>query len=130
LDSWQGAPWPFKCCLQGCTQRSSFATFGFLAITLALLGTGAGAIAVFVRPEWFRHVCLHAMLSRGSPAFALLLALVPLVLVRLDYMFADTVTPRFVGKLAMACALSAVTFLAGGIAIALAIKAYPRGRPR
>ena len=103
-----------------------FYHFGFLAISLALLGTGAGAIAVYLRPAWFRRRSLGAMLSRACAAFALLLALVPLVLVRLDYSFADAVTPRFVGMLGLACALSAVTFLAGGIAIALAIKAYAR----
>ena len=53
------------------------------------------------------------------------------MLVRLDYSFADSVTPRFVGMLGLACALSAITFLAGGIAIALAIKALRApGRPR
>ena len=103
-----------------------FYHFGFLAISLALLGTGAGAIAVYVRPSWFQHTSLNAMLARASIVFALLLALVPLVLVRLDYSFADTVTPGFVANLAAACALSAITFLAGGIAIALAIKAYAR----
>ncbi len=101
-----------------------FYHFGFLAISLALLGTGAGAIAVYVRPAWF--AASTAALARACVAFALLLALVPLVLVRLDYAFADTVTPRFVAMLGLACALSAVTFLAGGIAIALAIKAYAR----
>jgi hypothetical protein len=103
-----------------------FYHFGFLAISLALLGTGAGAIAVYVRPAWFDRRDLFAVLARASAVFALLLALVPLVLVRLDYSFDDSVTPRFVATLGVACALSAVTFLAGGIAIALAIRAYAR----
>jgi hypothetical protein len=103
-----------------------FYHFGFLAISLALLGTGGGGIAVYLRPRWFERVSLPAALARACAVFALLLALVPLVLVRLDYSFGDTVEPRFVTVLALACALCAVTFLAGGIAIALAIRAYAR----
>ena len=103
-----------------------FYHFGFLAISLALLGTGGGGIAVYVWPSWFERVSLRAALARACAVFAVLLALVPLVLVRLDYSFGDSVRPRFVAILALACALCAVVFLAGGVAIALAIRAYAR----
>jgi hypothetical protein len=103
-----------------------FYHFGFLAISLALLGTGAGAIVVYLRPAWFERMSLQAALARSCVAFALLLAFVPFVLVRLDYTYGNDLTLRFVAVLGLACALSALTFLAGGVAIAIAIKAYAR----
>jgi hypothetical protein len=38
--------------------------FSFLAITLALLGTGAGALLVYVRPETFDGRPLESTLAR------------------------------------------------------------------
>jgi hypothetical protein len=59
--------------------------FGFLAISLALLGVGGGAIAVYVRPAWFDRVALERQLARWSLAFGGLLAAAAFVIVRLDY---------------------------------------------
>ena len=61
---------------------------------------------------------MGAALARACVAFSLLLALIPLVLVRLDYTYGNHLSARFVAVLALACALSALIFLAGGVAIA------------
>src|SRR5688500_12977038 len=103
-----------------------FYHFGFLAISLALLGTGAGGLALYVRPRWFDRRPSEATLARWSTAFAALLVLVPLLLVRIDYTFDGKVTAGFVFALAAACVLAALPFLAAGVAIALAIRDYTR----
>src|SRR3954454_9320422 len=61
--------------------------FGFLTISLALLGVGAGATAVYVRPAWFDRVPLERQLARWSLAFGALLAVAIFVIVRLDYVY-------------------------------------------
>lgn len=103
-----------------------FYHFGFLAISLALLGAGSGAIGVYVRPKWFPEERLEPLLARWCALFALLLVAVPLALVRLDYTFQATVTVGFVATLALACLLAALPFTAGGIVIALAVRGYTR----
>lgn len=50
--------------------------FGFLAISLALLGVGVGALVVYVRPAWF-EAPLEALLARWGLGLALLLLVVP-----------------------------------------------------
>jgi SAM-dependent methyltransferase len=103
-----------------------FYHFGFLAISLALLGTGVGGLVLYVRPQWFERQTLQVGLSRWSALLAGLLVLVPLVLVRLDYTFDGNVTTGFALNLAAACVLAALPFTAAGIAIALAIRDYAR----
>jgi hypothetical protein len=101
-----------------------FYHFGFLAISLALLGAGGGAIAVYLRPGWFSQLELERALARWCGLLALLLVAVPLVLVRLDYTFQSKLTAGFVATLALACLLAALPFTAAGIVIALAVRGY------
>ncbi|MGH9114007.1 MAG: hypothetical protein ACRDZN_17160 [Acidimicrobiales bacterium] len=98
--------------------------FSFLAISLALLGTGAGALLIYVRPSWFDGVGLEAMLARWALAYGALLILTPLALVRLDYNMADGVTTGFALNLAICCVLAAAPALAAGAVVALAIRGY------
>jgi hypothetical protein len=104
-----------------------FYHFGFLAISLALLGTGTGGLALYVRPQWFATSPLQRQLARWSALLAVLLVLVPLILVRLDYTFDNKVTAGFALNLAAACVLAALPFTAAGVAIALAIREYAQG---
>jgi hypothetical protein len=99
--------------------------FGFLTISLALLGVGAGAILVYVRPGWFDRVALERQLARWSLVFAGLLAVALFVIVRLDYVYTGIDT-GFALTLAAACLLAALPFLAGGLVIALAVRGYAR----
>lgn len=98
--------------------------FGFLAISLALVGTGAGGVIVYVRPAWFERDTVARMLARLSGALALLLVLVPLALVRIHYGLSGTLTASSTLSLALACLLAALPFTAGGLTIALAIRQY------
>src|SRR4051812_31719297 len=100
-----------------------FYHFTFLGISLALLGAGAGAILVYVRPERFAGP-VRAQLVRWSVAMAASLIVIPLVIVRLHFSVDGALTAGFITKLALASALTTLMFLAGGITIALAIRAY------
>ena len=101
--------------------------FSFLAISLALLGVGAGALAVYLRGSWFEGP-LEALLARWAAVLAASLALVPLVLVRLDYSsgIGASLSADFVVNLALVCVLAAIPFLAAGVAIALAVRGFAR----
>jgi hypothetical protein len=101
-----------------------FYHFAFLSISLALLGAGAGALLVYVRPAWFERRPLEPTLARWSALLALLLAAVPLALVRLDYDSSITVDLELVVTLTIAAVLASLPFLAAGIVLALAIKSY------
>lgn len=103
-----------------------FYHFAFLSISLALLGAGAGALLVYVRPAWFERRPVEAVLARWTALLAALLALIPLVLVRLDYDTSITVNLDLVVTLSIAALLAALPFLATGIVLALAIKTYVR----
>lgn len=99
--------------------------FSFLAISLALLGVGGGALCVYLRPGWF-GAPLEPLLARLGGMLALVLVAVPLVLVRLDYTVGGTaaVTPRFALTLAAVAGLAALPFLVAGLLIALAIRGF------
>lgn len=100
--------------------------FSFVAISLALLGTGAGALVVYLVPRWFDRVPLEKLLARWSALFGALLVVIPFGLVRLDLSQDNGITVGFVANLAAACLLAALPSLAAGIVIALAINGYTR----
>ncbi|MFP3901521.1 MAG: hypothetical protein ACLFXM_11755 [Acidimicrobiia bacterium] len=98
--------------------------FSFLAVSLALLGTGAGALLVYVRPHLFDRRPLEANLARWSAGYGALLVVTPLVLVDLDYAIPDGVTATFALNLGVACLLAAAPSLAAGAVVALAIRGW------
>jgi hypothetical protein len=97
--------------------------FSFLAISLALLGTGAGALAIYVWPERFAGP-LESMLARWATIYGVLLILTPLVLVRLPYHSDQDITIGFAISLGLVCVLGALPALAAGAVVALAIRGY------
>ena len=100
-----------------------FYHFGFLAISLALLGIGAGALAIYVRPGIVEGRSIERLMTWSAIGFALLLPLVMFVLVRLDYTYTE-VTVGFVSRLGLACLLATLPFLAAGVTLAVAIRSY------
>ncbi len=102
-----------------------FYHFSFLAVSLALLGSGSGAIFVYVKPDWFERIAPERVLARWSAVFAILLIVCALLLVRLNYSN-EGFNRRFVLNLAAACIISGLPFLAAGTVLALAIKVYAR----
>ena len=100
-----------------------FYHFGFLAISLALLGIGAGALAIYVRPQLVERWPVERVLALSSVALALLMPVVAFVLVRIDYTYTE-VTFGFAGRLGLACVLAVLPFLAAGVTLAVAIRSY------
>ena len=98
--------------------------FSFLAISLSLLGTGAGALVVYVRSKSFDGRSTDELLARWAGWLALSLILIPFLLVRLDFTFLEVITPGFALNLAAACALATVPSYAGGVVVALAISRF------
>jgi hypothetical protein len=97
--------------------------FGFLAVSVAFLGTGAAAILVYVRPRLFEGDA-SIVLSRWSRWFALSLVLTPFVLVRLDFSGTESLTVGFALNFAAACAVASAAPFAAGIVVALAIDRF------
>ena len=98
--------------------------FGFLAISLALLGVGAGAIAVYLWPDRLQRVSLERSLAVWSLLFAGLTVAAIAIVVRLDFSLDNGVDAGFVLNFGGACAAAALPFLAAGIVIALAVRGY------
>jgi hypothetical protein len=103
-----------------------FYHYAFLAISLALLGAGAAAIAIYIRPAWFERPGIQPTLAGWCATLSVLLAVVPALLVRLHYPEGGEVTFGFVTTLAAASVLAALPFFAAGVVIALAIRHYIR----
>jgi hypothetical protein len=103
-----------------------FYHFGFLAISLALVGTGAAAMAIYLFPRRFEPPAWAASPAPWCAALAVSLVVAPAVLVRLDYAFESSITLRFALTLALASLLAAVPFFSAGMVIALAITRYTR----
>ena len=59
--------------------------FGFLAISLALLGVGAGALLIYILPGRFAAGRTEELLARWSVTLAALLLVVPALLVRIRW---------------------------------------------
>src|SRR5215217_6500902 len=102
-----------------------FYHFAFFAISLALLGVGAGAILVYLWPARLAGAGTEAALTRWAAAFAVLMLIVPALLVRIDYDFDGfRVTTAFAARLGVAAVLATLPFLAAGIAVAIAVRDY------
>ena len=103
-----------------------FYHFTFLAISLALLGTGAGGVAVYAWQHRIDRQPVEYWLVRGSLLCAAFFVVVPFVLVRLPYPMNDSLTFGFVLTLAATSVLALLPFLAAGVVITLAIRSYAR----
>jgi hypothetical protein len=102
-----------------------FYHFAFFAISLALLGVGAGAILVYLWPARLAGAVTEAALARWAAGFAVLMLIVPALLVRIDYDFDGfRVTTAFAARLGVAAVLATLPFLAAGIAVAIAVRDY------
>lgn len=101
-----------------------FYHFAFFAISLALLGTGAGALVLYLRPRLFERPSVEAALTRWSCGLAAALVIAPFVLVRLTFGLGLEVSVGLIGRLTVAAILAALPFFAAGVVIALAIKTY------
>jgi hypothetical protein len=104
--------------------------FAFLVISLALLGTGGGALFVYVRERRRKVNAVDSLMARFAIGFGVFLVVLPEVLSSLHYgssgVAVHHVSASFVITLSIACVAAAIPFLAAGIVIALAVTHYVR----
>ena len=98
--------------------------FSFLAVSIAMLGMGAGAMLVYVRPAWFERASTRVVLARLCALFAASLVTIPFLLVRIDFTQRGALNAYFAISLALASLLCVVPALFSGLVITLAIARY------
>jgi hypothetical protein len=102
--------------------------YGFLAISLSLLGIGAAGLYVYVRPAWFERRSLEDALGTWSLVYAGALVVAVVVIVRLHfsqgYQSGAGPSGGFAWAIAATTVVSAIPAFASGIVVALAIRGY------
>ncbi len=100
-----------------------FYHFSFLAISLALLGTGAGGLYTALITPTSDDEGTISQLRVWMMRFSISLVLLPVVAVRLNLEY-STLTLRFVVSLLILCGFIAIPSFAGGVVIAIALRTY------
>ncbi|HEX4491690.1 MAG TPA: hypothetical protein VH914_10825 [Acidimicrobiia bacterium] len=102
--------------------------YGFLAISLSLLGIGAAGLYVYARPTWFERRSVEINMATWSLIYAALLVVLALVIVRLHfsqgYQSGAGPSGNFAWTLALATVLAALPAFASGVVVTLAIRSY------
>ncbi|MBJ7369045.1 MAG: hypothetical protein JHC65_11385, partial [Ilumatobacteraceae bacterium] len=100
-----------------------FYHFSFLAISLALLGTGAGGLYTALIAPTSDDAGTILQLRTWMMRFAVALVALPLVAVRLNLEYSE-LTVRFIVSLLVLCGFIAIPSFAGGVVIAIALRTY------
>jgi hypothetical protein len=98
--------------------------FGFLAISLSMLGTGAAALRLYIQPELVGSDPAR-FLARWTAVLAVSLVLLPIGLARID-IAGVPIGWEFGFQLGCICALGAMPPLAAGFVVAASIASYTR----
>jgi hypothetical protein len=98
--------------------------FSFLAISLALLGAGAGGLVIYVAPQRFERPSTEAVLARWAAIYAVALVVCPIVFIRLDLGGGRDANLSFDLKLGAVSLVAAGVSFTAGVVIAVAIRAY------
>jgi spermidine synthase len=98
--------------------------FGFLAISLSMLGTGAAALRLYIEPAWIGSDPAR-FLARWTATLAISLVLLPIGLARVD-IAGVPIGWEFAFQLGCVCVLGALPALAAGFVVAAAIASYTR----
>jgi hypothetical protein len=101
-----------------------FYHFSFLAISVALLGIGAGGLIVYLFPGWFEGRSADATLARWTAVLGVSLAVTPVLLAQLNYLV-PVASMRFALTMSVVCLLALVPQLVIGVITTLALRAYP-----
>src|SRR5262249_44956491 len=103
--------------------------FAFFAISVALLGLGASALAVHARLDAIDQARAPRVLGATSLAFAVSIVLLALFVLRVtpDWFGAGSASffTSFTPKLLLVFAATTAPFFVGGFAISLALARYP-----
>lgn len=100
--------------------------FSFLAISLSLLGTSAGALYVYINRRRLENRATEGFLAFLTGYFSLFLIAVPIGLVRINYTQLGAIDAVFVLNLIGCCLLATLPCFASGMVVAVAIDRYKR----
>jgi len=98
--------------------------FSFLAISLSMLGTSAGALFIYLNRDRLENTATDPFLARLCGALSLLLILLPVILVRVNYTQRGAIDPVFVLNLIVCCVLATLPCFVAGMVVAVAIDRY------
>ena len=98
--------------------------FAFVAISVAMFGMAAGALAVYLRPDVFTADRLRPNLALGSLGFAI--AIVASFLIHVWLPFRPDLSAAGVVSVAVTYLVLCVPFTFSGIVVALALTSFPR----
>jgi hypothetical protein len=93
--------------------------YAFMVISLALLGSGASGVYVYLFPEFFRPARLEKQLFWASWLFAVSIPLALGLILHLDFQLDFTL--RQLGRIFLLYSIPAVPFFLGGFCISLAM---------
>ncbi len=93
--------------------------YAFMVISLALLGSGASGVYVYLFPKFFRPARLQAQLFMFSCLFAASIPLTLGFILRLDFQFDFTL--RQLWRIVLLYGIPAVPFFLGGLCLSLAM---------
>jgi hypothetical protein len=96
--------------------------FSFLAVSLSLVGTGAGALAVYLRPARFAGVAAPPALARWTALFGVALIVAPLCIARIDLV--GTSAGGWAARFAATCLIAALPPFAAGVIVAVALSRF------
>src|SRR5258706_12565159 len=97
--------------------------FGFLAISLSMLGTGAAALFIYLRPAQGPGEDERPFFARWTAVLAATLVLVPVALAQID-IAGRSPGLDFALRFALACLLGALPAFAAGVVVAGTIARY------
>lgn len=97
--------------------------FAFVALSLAMFGLTAGALLVYLRPEWFPPDLLHRRLAQAAVAFPI--AIILSFMTELSIPFRVHASVVAVYAIAFTYAVIAVPFVVSGVAICLVLTGFP-----
>ena len=98
--------------------------FAFVAISVAMFGLTVGALAVYLRPQWFPVSRTAEQLAASALGFALAVVVSLLVYLRWPVTFA--LTPWGLLTTSLFYVVVACPFALGGVAVCLALTRFPR----
>ncbi|MCI0620909.1 MAG: hypothetical protein L0387_04430 [Acidobacteria bacterium] len=93
--------------------------YAFMVISLALLGSGASGVYVYLFPNFFRRDRLERQLFLACWLFAASIPLTLALILRLDFQFDFTL--RQLGRILLLYSIPAVPFFLGGLCLSLAM---------
>jgi hypothetical protein len=100
--------------------------FAFLAISLALFGSGASGIAIYIFPQYFTldKIGQRLTLAAISCAVSVIIALTVLLQINLDVSLSSSTFYQDIFKLTLLYLISVCPFFWGGLCISLALSQY------